>query len=154
MILQSIITELKQKDKHLKDKNIFYENQFNFTEHNKQLSPSKKQNIIKSKQFDILFTNILIFNAEHKSLNENSIQQLCNYIFTQYSNNIELDNDENAKNILIEYITNTLYLSLKCNNSSQSKSDLTSYLTELYDSDDNDSFKDNFYKIFHNIKTI
>ena len=181
LLLKSIITELQQENKQLKQKNIFYEKQTHVepstlhqqivhddddddnddinnehirskfaNQNNKQPSSTTKPSL---QPFTLSFQDILTFNAEHKSLNEQSIQHLCSFIFSQYANNMEADNDDDTKNTIIELITNTLALSLNCNTSSQSKSELTQFLIQLYDSDDDDSFKENFYNIFHNINT-
>lgn len=174
LLLKSIITELQQENKQLKQKNVFYEKQTQQqssmlvydddndnddinNEHIRSKFANQSNNKVSSssttKSFTLSFQDILTFNAEHKSLNEQSIQQLCSFIFSQYANNMEADNDDDTKNTIIELMTNTLALSLNCNTSSQSKSELMQFLIQLYDSDDDDSFKENFYNIFHNINT-
>ena len=175
LLLKSIITELQQENRQLQQKNIFYEKQAhlastphqqaNISPHDDdgnnndngneiQVSQANQSKLaLPSPPFTLSFQDILTFNAEHKNLTEHSIQELCSFIFSQYANNMEADNDDDTKNKIIELLTNTLAISFYCDSSFECKSDLTQFLTQLYDSDEDDSFKNNFYNLFHNVQT-
>ena len=73
-------------------------------------------------------------------------------MFSQYTNNIEKDNDDNAKDELISSLVNIISISLHCNNNEKDKKELYDYLSKLYDQDETEEFQQNFYDIFNKVK--
>lgn len=200
LLMQSIISELKEENKELKAKNNFFEKQIlsyqngplNSDKQDISLNTVSKENDldkkpkatlnrnctnqllidkitnkedelqllneqIKSKsnenleKYILSFGDILSLNFEYNNITKKSAKKLFSYVLSDYDNNLEKDNDENAKDEIISSLVNIISISLHCNNNEKDKKEIYEYLSKMYDEDDNDFFSENFYEIFENV---
>ena len=196
LLMQSIISELKEENKELKAKNNFLEKQIlsyknihsNSDKQSINLLVSSKENEpevtlnrnctsqllidkitnkedelqllneqIKSNSNETLekyilsFRDILSLNFEYNNITKKSAKKLFSYVLSEYDNNMDKDNDENARDEIISSLVNIISISLHCNNNEKDKKEIYEYLSKIYDEDDNDYFSQNFYEIFENI---
>ena len=105
-----------------------------------------------NEKINLLFEDVLIVNFENNNISKKSANNLFSYVFSQYTNNIEKDNDDNAKDELISSLVNIISISLHCNNNEKDKKELYDYLSKLYDQDETEEFQQNFYDIFNKVK--
>ena len=186
LLLQSIITELREEQKELQAKNQFLEKQLemlNTSNHmpvqevkeTKPIVQNNKSNQLlidkiqsnegklttlqeqiisneSNEKINLLFEDVLIVNFENNNISKKSANNLFSYVFSQYTNNIEKDNDDNAKDELISSLVNIISISLHCNNNEKDKKELYDYLSKLYDQDETEEFQQNFYDIFNKVK--
>lgn len=183
LLLQSIITELREEKKELIAKNQFLEKQLemlNTSNHmpvqevkeTKPIDQNNKSNqllidkiqsnegklttlqeqLISNEKISLSFEDVLILNFENNNISKKSANNLFSYVFSQYTNNIEKDNDENAKDELITSLVNIISISLHCNNNEKDQKEIYDYLSKLYDQDETEEFQQNFYDIFNKVK--
>ena len=158
LLLQSIITELREEQKELQAKNQFLEKQLemlNTSNHmpvqevkeTKPIVQNNKSNQLlidkiqsnegklttlqeqiisneSNEKINLLFEDVLIVNFENNNISKKSANNLFSYVFSQYTNNIEKDNDDNAKDELISSLVNIISISLHCNNNEKDKKEL------------------------------